>query len=66
MNGIPWAHMDIARAETTENTILGPRMSTGFGVRLILDNIENLQSLYFNLSDVEIHKMWELFLVYNL
>ena len=66
MNDIPWAHMDIARVETTENTILGPRMPTGLGVRLILDNIENLQSLYFHLSDVAIHKMWELFLVYNL
>ena len=42
MNDIPWAHLDIAGTATIKKTIIGPRKSTGFGVRLILDYLEGL------------------------
>ena len=42
MNDIPWAHIDIAGTATIKKTVIGPRKSTGFGVRLILDYLENL------------------------
>ena len=42
MNDVPWAHIDIAGTATIKKTVIGPRKSTGFGVRLILDYLENL------------------------
>jgi len=42
MNDVPWAHLDIAGTATIQKTVIGPRKSTGFGVRLILDYLEGL------------------------
>ena len=42
MNDIPWAHLDIAGTATIQKTVIGPRKSTGFGVRLLIDYLENL------------------------
>ena len=42
MHDIPWAHIDIAGTATIKKTVIGPRKSTGFGVRLILDYLERL------------------------
>ena len=40
----PWAHIDIAATATTKTNLpYAPRGATGFGVRLILDFIENYQ-----------------------
>ena len=42
MNDVPWAHLDIAGTATIMKTVLGARVSTGFGVRLIVDYLEGL------------------------
>ncbi len=42
MNDVPWAHLDIAGTASVKKTILGPRISTGFGVRLLMNYLENL------------------------
>ncbi len=42
MNDIPWAHLDIAGTATIQKTVIAPRRSTGFGVRLLVDYLENL------------------------
>lgn len=40
---IPWAHIDIAGvADTPKETLLSPKGATGFGVRLIINYLENL------------------------
>ncbi len=43
MNEIPWAHIDIAGVATIEKGISGGQEATGFGVRLILDYLKNLE-----------------------
>ena len=42
--GIAWAHLDIAGvATTTKATPYTPKGATGFGVRLIMNYLENLK-----------------------
>jgi len=40
LNDVPWAHIDIAGTATVEKN--GTRNATGFGVRLLVDYLENL------------------------
>ena len=44
MNEVPWAHIDIAGMATVEKGASGGPEATGFGVRLILNYLENLDS----------------------
>lgn len=41
--GVPWAHLDIAgTAESTKDLPYSPKGATGFGIRLLIDYLENL------------------------
>jgi leucyl aminopeptidase len=42
LNDIPWAHIDIAGMATVDKGPGGGQSATGFGVRLVLDYLENL------------------------
>lgn len=42
MNDVPWAHIDVAGVATIEKGSSGGKEATGFGVRLILNYLENL------------------------
>ena len=42
LNDIPWAHIDIAGMATVEKGPGGGKSATGFGVRLVVDYLENL------------------------
>jgi leucyl aminopeptidase len=42
LNDVPWAHIDIAGMATVENGLGGGQSATGFGVRLVVDYLENL------------------------
>ena len=42
LNDIPWAHIDIAGMAMVEKGANGGTAATGFGVRLVLDYLENL------------------------
>jgi leucyl aminopeptidase len=42
LNEVPWAHIDIAGMATIEKGPSGGQEATGFGVRLILDYLQNL------------------------
>jgi leucyl aminopeptidase len=42
MNEVPWAHIDIAGTATLEKGPSGGQEATGFGVRLVLDYLQNL------------------------
>ena len=42
---IPWAHLDIAgMADNEKETHLNPKGATGFGVRLLVEYLERLES----------------------
>ena len=43
MNEVPWAHIDIAGVATVEKGSRGGQEATGFGVRLVLDYLQNLE-----------------------
>lgn len=44
-DGVPWAHLDIAgMADTDKDLPYAPKGATGFGVRLLLTYLENLQA----------------------
>jgi leucyl aminopeptidase len=42
LNQIPWAHIDIAGVATVEKGMSGGKLATGFGVRLVVNYLENL------------------------
>jgi leucyl aminopeptidase len=41
LNDIPWAHIDIAGMATVESGLRG-NSATGYGVRLLIDYLQNL------------------------
>jgi leucyl aminopeptidase len=43
LNNIPWAHIDIAGMATIDKGAGGGQRATGFGVRLIVNYLENLE-----------------------
>jgi len=43
-DGVPWAHLDVAGVSTTGRGVPGgPRKATGFGVRLLVDYLRNME-----------------------
>jgi leucyl aminopeptidase len=45
IENIPWAHLDIAGvADTPKDLPYSPKGATGFGVRLLVEYLESLES----------------------
>jgi len=40
---VPWAHIDIAGTATVKKSVNSPQRATGFGVRLLMDYLEQLR-----------------------
>jgi leucyl aminopeptidase len=44
LNEVPRAHIDIAGMATLEKVVNGGKTATGFGVRLVMNYLEHLES----------------------